>query len=107
VYSAQAIAKLLQVGRHLALRAALLNVRIPIADIRAGDLQAEIGFKQLRDLHQRFAIRAVGVLRAVAGPVGSWAELLHDRKRRQRLLPRPDQHTRPAIELAMRGLDLR
>ena len=42
---------------ELALRRALVDVRVPAADVRERDLEADVGLRQLRDLLQRLAER--------------------------------------------------
>ena len=48
-------------ARHLPF---LLHVHVPAAEINARDFQTQIGFDQLRDRHQRFTVRRVGILRS-------------------------------------------
>ncbi len=54
---------------ELSLRAALVDVRVPAAELRECDLEADVGLRELRDLLQRLAERAARVLGAVLGLV--------------------------------------
>ena len=50
---------------ELALRAALIDVGVPAADVGERDLEADVGLRELRDLLERLAERAAGIVGAV------------------------------------------
>ena len=50
---------------ELALRRALVDVRVPAADVRERDLEADVGLDELRDLLQRLAERRARIVGAV------------------------------------------
>ena len=50
---------------ELALRRTLVDVRVPAADIRERDLEADVGLDELRDLSERLAERRARVVGAV------------------------------------------
>ena len=51
--------------RELTLRRSLVDVRVPAADVGERHLEADVRLRQLRDLLQRLAERAAGIVGAV------------------------------------------
>ena len=68
--------EVVEARRQLPLRRALVDVRVPAANLGERDFESDIRFRELRDLLQRLTERRTRILGAVLGLIPGWIERL-------------------------------